>query len=76
MAHSDLKYDDIHVGIKGVCLNLNLLGSCLDASCQYQHSKSNPRPDRVKAVSKKLRLPAVEKYLSDGGLMGKHKQGP
>jgi hypothetical protein len=75
MGHADLKYDDIRVGNKGACLNLNLLGSCSDASCQYRHSKSNPTPDRVKAIAKKLG-PAVEKYLSDGGPTGKHKRGP
>jgi hypothetical protein len=75
MAHSDLKYDDIRVGNKGACLNLNLLGICSDSGCQYRHSKSNPTAERVTAVSEKL-APAIAKYMTDGGPSGKRKRGP
>jgi hypothetical protein len=76
MAHSDLKYDDIRVGNKGACLNLNLLGICSDSGCQYRHSKSNPSAERVAAVSEKL-APAIEKYMANGGPTArKRKRGP
>jgi hypothetical protein len=74
MAHLDLKYDNIRIGNKGGCLNLNLLGSCSDAGCQYRHSKSNPSTERVKAVSQKLG-PAIKKYMTDGGSTSKRKRG-
>jgi hypothetical protein len=73
MAHSDLKYEDIRVGNKGACLNLNLLGVCADSGCQYRHAKSNPTPERIKAVTQKLG-PAIQKYMTDGGT-GKRKRG-
>jgi hypothetical protein len=74
MSNSDLKYEDIRVGNKGACLNLNLLGVCSEPGCQYRHTKSKPTAERVKAVTEKLG-PAVEKYLSDGGSGGKRKRG-
>jgi hypothetical protein len=74
MAHSDLKYDDIRVGNKGACLNLNLLGVCSNSGCQYQHTWGKPTAERITAVSQKLG-PAIDKYMTDGGPTGKRKCG-
>jgi hypothetical protein len=74
MAHLDLKYDDIRVGNKGACLNLNLLGICSDSGCQYRHTRGKPTAERIAAVSQKLG-PAIDKYMTDGGPTGKCKRG-
>jgi hypothetical protein len=65
MAHSDLRYDDIRIGNKGACLNYNLLGICKDRGCSYRHSKAQPTPERIKAVTGKLKA-AVDSFISAG----------
>jgi hypothetical protein len=73
MAHSDLRYDDIRIGNKGACLNYNLLGICKDRSCSYRHSKAQPTPERIKAVTKKLKT-AVDSFISAGAPANPNKK--
>jgi hypothetical protein len=73
MAFSDLKYEDIRVGNKGACLNLNLLGVCHDSGCQYRHTQGKPTAGRIAAVSQKLG-PAIDKFMADDAPTGKRKR--
>ncbi len=65
MAHGDLRYEDIRIGNKGACLNYNLLAICKDRTCSYRHSKAQPTPKRIKAVTDKLK-PAVQQFMTAG----------
>jgi hypothetical protein len=73
MAHSDLQYDDIRIRNKGACLNYNLLGICKDRSCSYRHSKAQPTPERVKAVTDKLKT-AVDSFILAGAPANPNKK--
>jgi hypothetical protein len=75
MSHSNLRYDDIRVGNKGVCLNFNLLGICNDPNCSYRHTKANPTDERIKAVKNKLE-PAIQAYIAEGGPASKKRKRP
>ena len=50
MSHSNLRYENIKVGNKVLCLNFNLLGLCSDPHCSYRHTKANPTNKSIKAV--------------------------
>jgi hypothetical protein len=65
MAHSNLRYDEIRVGNKGVCLNYNLFGVCRDKSCSYRHTKAKPTQERINAVANKLK-PAIQSFMVAG----------
>jgi hypothetical protein len=72
MAHGDLRYDDIRIGNKGACLNYNLLGICKDRTCLYRHSRAQPTPERIKAVTDKLK-PAVQQFMTAGASANPHR---
>lgn len=74
MSFADLKYEDIRVGNKGACLNLNLLGICHDSGCQYRHTQGKPTAERIAAVSRKLG-PAIDKFMAEDNPTGKRKRG-
>jgi hypothetical protein len=65
MAHGDLRYEDIRIGNKGACLNYNLLAICKDRTCSYRHSKAQSTPERIKAVTYKLKF-AVQQFMTAG----------